>query len=97
MEGECQIEENNLLQALLAKSEFQFWLECSINDGCKYYTWFSAENEVLPHECLLFSMCQNVNECNGGGCYVGQVEDCYVTTTMTPDTTTTPNLPKGKN
>ena len=97
VEGECQIKENNLLQALFAKSEFQCWLECSINDRCKYYTWFSVENEVLPDECLLFSMCQTINECNGGGCYVAQVEDCYEITTVTPDTTTTPNLPKGKN
>ena len=96
-EGECQIEENNLLQALFAETEFQCWLQCSINEGCKYYTWFSVVIEVLPYECLQFSSCQTVNECNGEGCYVAQVEDCYEYTSITPDTTTAPNLPKGKN
>ena len=95
-EGECQIEENNFLQALFAESELQCWLQCSINNHCKYYTWFSNENEDVSDECLLFSSCQTINDCNGG-CYFGQVEDCYEITTLTPDTTTTPNLPTGKN
>ena len=69
----------------------QCWLQCSINDRCKYYTWFSNENEDVSDECLLFSSCQTINECNGG-CYVGQV-DCNEPTTMTTDTTTTPTLP----
>ena len=90
LEGECQIEEDNFLQALLAKSEFECWLQCSINDHCNYYTWFSPENEDVSDECLLFSSCQTINECNGG-CYVGQV-DCYEPTTMTTDTTTTPTI-----
>ena len=96
VEGECQIEEDNFLQALSAKSELQCWLQCSINDHCKYYTWFSNENEDVSDECLLFSSCQTINDCNGG-CYFGQVEDCHEITTLTPDTTTTPNLPTGKN
>ena len=91
VEGECQIEEDNFLQALSAKSELQCSLQCSINDRCKYYTWFSNENEDVSDECLLFSSCQTINECNGG-CYVGQV-DCNEPTTMTTDTTTTPTLP----
>ena len=96
IEGECQIEEDNFLQALFAKSELQCWLQCSINDHCKYYTWFSNENEDVSDECLLFSSCQTINDCNGG-CYFGQVEDCYETTTLTPDTTTTSNLQTGQN
>ena len=96
VEGECQIDENNFLQALFAESELQCWLQCSINDHCKYYTWFSDENEDVSDECLLFSSCKAINDCNGG-CYFGQVEDCHEITTLTPDTTTTPNLPTGKN
>ena len=88
--------EDNFLQALSAKSELQCSLQCSINDHCKYYTWFSNENEDVSDECLLFSSCQTINDCNGG-CYFGQVEDCYEITTLTPDTTTTPNLQTGKN
>ena len=96
VEGECQIDENNFLQALFAESELQCWLQCSINDHCKYYTWFSDENEDVSDECLLFSSCKAINDCNGG-CYFGQVEDCHEITTLTPDTTTTPDLPTGKN
>ena len=94
VEGECQIEEDNFLQALFAKSKLQCWLQCSINDHCKYYTWFSNENEDVSDECLLFSSCQTINDYNGG-CYSGQVEDCHEITTLTPDTTTTPNLQTG--
>ena len=74
----------------MAKSEFEFWLQCSINDQCIYYTWFSPKNEDVSKECILFSLCQTINECNGdGGCYLGQV-DCYEPTTT--HTTITPVL-----
>ena len=74
--------------------KLQCSLQCSINDRCKYYTWFSNENEDVSDECLLFSSCNAIHDCNGG-CYFGQVEDCHEITTLTPDTTTTPNLQTG--
>merc|ERR1719369_335530 len=70
VDGECQIENNNFIGGTLAKSEFQCWLQCTANDECIYYTWFSPENEDISNECFLFSSCRIVKECNGG-CYVG--------------------------
>ena len=80
IEGECNIDENNFISASLAKSDFECWLQCSINAQCKFYTWFSSENDDVSNECILFSSCQTINECNGG-CYIGGV-DCHQPTTI---------------
>ena len=87
VEGECQIKDDNFIEGIPAKSEFHCSLYCSSNDKCKYYTWFSSENEDIFNECFLFSSCQTVNGCNGG-CYVGGV-NCHQPTTITPEITTT--------
>ena len=74
-EGECAIDGNNIIGGAQGKSEFECFLQCSVLDDCKYYTWFSQENPDIYEECFLFSSCNTVNPCNGGGCYIGSI-DC---------------------
>merc|ERR1712008_414740 len=87
------IGENNLLSATHSESEFDCFLQCSATEQCKYYTWFSLENEEVHQECLFFSTCESVESCSNG-CYVGGV-DCGDGPTPTPVPTpiTTPPAP----
>ena len=69
-----------------ATSEFQCWLNCVSNEACKYYTWYSLDNEDISNECFEFDSCDTVNQCNEG-CYTSKVH-CEEPTTITSDTTT---------
>ena len=86
VDGECQIEEDNFIGVKFATSKFQCWLNCVSNEACKYYTWYSLDNEDISNECFEFDSCDTVNQCNGG-CYTSQVH-CEEPTTITTDTTT---------
>merc|ERR1712156_964527 len=87
--GQCSISDN-FIAASHSESEFDCFLKCSAIKECKYYTWFSLQNEEVRQECLLFSSCDSVDSCSIG-CYIGGV-DCGdeppVTTTPAPVTTT---------
>ena len=65
--------------------------QCSAIDGCEYYTWLNKDHDTFYEECLLFSSCDSVNQCNQG-CSVGSV-DCDISPTTTPVTTTLPDDP----
>ena len=86
VDGECQIGESNFIGVKFATSEFQCWLYCVSNEDCKYYTWYSLDNEDISNECFEFDSCDTVTQCNGG-CYTSQVH-CKELTTITSDTTT---------
>merc|ERR1712241_1543996 len=90
--GQCSISDN-FISAVHSESEFDCFLKCSANKECKYYTWFSMENEAIHQECLFFSNCDSVDPCSAG-CYIGGV-DCgneppMPTTTSPAPTTSTP-------
>merc|ERR1711971_204086 len=91
MSGQCKIGENNLIAATHSESEFDCFLQCSAIEQCKYYTWFSLENEEVHQECLFFSTCESVESCSNG-CYVGGV-DCGDGPTPMPTPTTSPPVP----
>merc|ERR1712241_1392354 len=86
--GQCSIEDANFIDASHSESEFDRFLKCSAIKDCKYYTWFSLENEEVHQECLFFSTCETVESCSVG-CFVGGV-DCNVPPTPTTPAPTTP-------
>ena len=73
-EGQCEINDNNFITAYHSESELDCFLECSAMNVCKYYTWFSSENEEIHQQCLFFSSCESIQSCSSG-CFVGGV-DC---------------------
>ena len=58
--------ESLLMAASHSESEFDCFLKCSAIKECKYYTWFSLQNEEVRQECLLFSSCDSVDSCSTG-------------------------------
>jgi len=84
-DGECDIEQNNLISGSNTKSQLECYIVCLDTDGCNYYTWF-YEKEL----CLLFTSCEKVSPCSTG-CTIGMVDCNDWTTTETPtiETTTT--------
>jgi hypothetical protein len=65
-QGKCEITENNFISASYAESEVECYIQCSAVDGCEYYTWLNKDHDTLYEECLLFSSCVTVNQCNQG-------------------------------
>merc|ERR1719270_412181 len=94
MSGQCSIGDSNLLAATHSESEFDCFLKCSAIEQCKYYTWFSLENEEVHQECLFFSTCESKEPCKNG-CYIGGVDcnDVPPSNTPTPPSPTTPPAP----
>ena len=80
--GQCSTAENDLIEASHSESEFHCFTKCAAIKECKYYTWFSLENEQLHQECLLFATCENVEPCEKG-CYIGSME-CGKNQLITP-------------
>merc|ERR1712021_64727 len=72
-QGECEITENNFISASYAESEVECYIQCLAVDGCEDYTWLSKDHDTSYEECLLFSSCDTVNQCNQG-CFVGSVK-----------------------
>ena len=71
--GQCEITKNNFISASSSQSEVECSIQCSANDKCEYYTWLSKDHDTSYEECLLFSSCDTVNQCNQG-CFVGSVK-----------------------
>jgi len=71
--GQCEISKNNFISASSSESEVECSIQCSAVDGCEYYTWLSKDHDTSYEECLLFSSCDTVNQCNQG-CFVGSVK-----------------------
>merc|ERR1712086_313451 len=71
--GQCEITKNNFISASSSESEVECSIQCSAADGCEYYTWLSKDHDTSYEECLLFSSCDTVNQCNQG-CFVGSVK-----------------------
>ena len=71
-QGECEITENNFISASYAETEVECYIKCLAADGCEDYTWLSKDHDTSYEQCLLFSSCEIVNQCNQG-CFVGSV------------------------
>ena len=52
---------------------------------CNYYTWFNDQNQQIHNQCLFFSTCDTIQSC-GGGCFAGNVADCYSNPSSTSST-----------
>ena len=65
-EGECSINDDNLITWAHSESELDCFLVCSAMKDCKYYNWFSSDNEEIHQQCLLLSSCESVDSCTSG-------------------------------
>ena len=70
---------------------FNFFFGCSTKiknlpiSECNYYTWFNDQNLQIHNQCLFFSTCDTIQSC-GGGCFAGNVADCYSNPSSTSST-----------
>ena len=55
------------LRGLYAESELDCILECSIEEECNFYTWYSLANQEISYECFMFSSCDVVDDCKEQG------------------------------
>ena len=58
--GECVVSTENFILAIPTLTETGCFLECSLRNDCRFYTWYSSDYEVFQNECLLFRSCDNV-------------------------------------
>ena len=65
-EGECLFNNDNFITWAHSESELDCFLVCSAMKDCKYYNWFSSENEEIHQQCLLLSSCDSVDSCTSG-------------------------------
>ena len=72
-EGECLINDDNFITWAHSESELDCFLVCSAMKDCKYYNWFSSDNEEIHQQCLLLSSCESVDSCNSGTIHFGTI------------------------
>ena len=73
-EGECLINDDNFITWAHSESELDCFLVCSAMKDCKYYNWFSSDNEEIHQQCLLLSSCESVDSCTSGTINLGTIE-----------------------